>query len=89
MTVTIDDVLEAASELAAQQEVAQSLGAIFAEARLVKGWGQREAADRLDTAQARISAMERGEWDPKLSTILKYAKGYGYDIEISVVPRAD
>jgi transcriptional regulator with XRE-family HTH domain len=50
------------------------------------GLSQREAATLLDTTQARISGAETGDWDPKLSTLIKYAKGYGYDVQVTLLP---
>jgi len=91
MTFSVEDIMRAVDEQMADEgrPVAQTLGEVLQDARLMLCLTQREAADMLDTSQARISGAERGEWDPKLSTILKYAEGYGYDIEINLIPRSD
>jgi transcriptional regulator with XRE-family HTH domain len=91
MTISVEDIINAVDAQMANENrpVAETLGEALQEARVMLCITQREAADMLDTSQARISGAERGEWDPKLSTILKYAEGYGYDIEINLIPHSD
>jgi transcriptional regulator with XRE-family HTH domain len=55
-------------------------------ARKAKGWTQSELGERLGWAQARVSAVENGRLDPRLSSIVQM--GRLLDQEIMLVPRA-
>lgn len=59
-----------------------TIGNIFRGLREARGLNQYEAADLLNTTQARISYLESGANDLKISTLVKFAAGYGQDISI-------
>ena len=65
------------------------LGTGFRQLREDAGLSQREAAAALDTAQGRISAVENGQSDLKLSTLVRWANAYGYHLEILFHPMED
>jgi len=62
----------------------QSIGQSLAEARRESRWNQRDLADQAGTTQARISKIENGETDPKVSTLIEIARTLG--LEIVLVP---
>jgi transcriptional regulator with XRE-family HTH domain len=86
MTVTVENIIRAVELEEKQKSLVADLGLIFSDIRMEIGLSQREAATLLDTTQARISGAETGDWDPKLSTLIKYAKGYGYDVQVTLLP---
>lgn len=45
------------------------------------GVTQKEVADAMKTSQSAVARMERGEIDPKLSTIERYADAIGHRLE--------
>lgn len=55
----------------------KSLGLRLKHIRISAGKNQKQVADDLEMTQGMISAMERGEGDPKLSTMRRIAKYYG------------
>ena len=62
----------------------KTIGQALAVAREDRGWTQRDLATKAGTTQARISKIENGETDPKLSTIIEIIRTLG--IEIVLVP---
>ena len=52
------------------------------ELRLSSGLTQTEYADKTDILQARLSLLESGEANPRLSTLIKLAEKNGYQLEI-------
>lgn len=56
------------------------------EARLAKGWSQRELSQRAGLPQAHISRIESGSVDLKLSTLRELARLL--DLELVLAPRA-
>jgi transcriptional regulator with XRE-family HTH domain len=47
-------------------------------ARVELGLSQEEIADRSGVPQGEISRIERGERDPRVSTVLRLAKAIGF-----------
>ncbi|WP_353617534.1 helix-turn-helix domain-containing protein [Corynebacterium afermentans] len=45
---------------------------------------QRQVADAMGTTQSAISDLERGESDPQLSTVQRYARAVGAKIRFTV-----
>jgi transcriptional regulator with XRE-family HTH domain len=62
------------------------IGDIFRQTREDDNLGQRDIASKIGSAQARVSDLENGRTDAKISTIVRYAEFFGYDVEISFVP---
>lgn len=59
----------------------EHVGALIKEERMLRGWSQRDLADRSDgLAQDTISGIERGEHWPRPSTLRKLAKGLGIEV---------
>ncbi|MDE2782420.1 MAG: helix-turn-helix transcriptional regulator [Gemmatimonadota bacterium] len=46
---------------------------------------QRELGERIGLTQAQISRIEGGRVDPRLSSVVEYARGVG--VEVMLVPR--
>lgn len=53
----------------------------LAERRIAAGISQRDLARRMGTSQPAIARLERGEIDPKLSTVERFAAAIGQEIE--------
>ena len=56
------------------------------QARLQKGWSQRELSARAHMPQAQISRFETGSVDPQVSTLVELARTL--DLDLQLVPRA-
>lgn len=54
---------------------------MLAEARERRGLTQAEVARRMGTSQPAIARLERGEADPRLSTVERYAQVVGIQFE--------
>ncbi|MGK2741234.1 helix-turn-helix domain-containing protein [Tepidicaulis sp. LMO-SS28] len=48
---------------------------------------QADVALRMNTKQAAIARLERGDGDPKASTLLRYAAAVGTKLEIRLSPK--
>lgn len=59
---------------------------IVRQARVAKGWSQRDLSARANLTQAQISRIENGEADPQLSTMLQLARSL--DLDLQLVPRS-
>ena len=55
------------------------------QARLQKGWSQRELSARARMPQAQISRFETGSVDPQVSTLAELARTL--DLDLQLVPR--
>ena len=55
------------------------------QARLQKGWSQRELSARARMPQAQISRFETGSVDPQVSTLVELARTL--DLDLQLVPR--
>ena len=56
------------------------------QARMQKGWTQRDLSARSRMPQAQISRFENGQVDPQLSTLVELARTL--DLELQLVPRS-
>lgn len=86
MSYKDDVVIDFIEEADRKRKLARETGDIFSEIRSDQGLTQREAAEKLSTTQCVISNLEKGEWDPKLSTLTKYARAYGYTVQLNFEP---
>lgn len=66
-----------------------NIGMEFAELRHERGLTQRQAAELLGTIQGRISPLEGGRQDLKLSTLARYADGYGQHVVVWFKPQEE
>lgn len=66
-----------------------NIGAIYKELRLESGLTQRQAADMLNTSQARVPVLEKGQADIMVTTLNRWANLYGHKVEIHLVPIED
>lgn len=67
----------------------ENVGSALRTVREQEGLTQRQAAKLAESTQARISDVENGKADLFVSTIQKWARVYGYSIEIHLVPMDD
>lgn len=65
----------------------QLLGRLTARRRALR-IHQRDIAERLQTNQAAIARLEKGEHDPKLSTLTRYAAAVRMRLEVSPIEAA-
>lgn len=68
-------------------EVLGQLGDAFYHVRESKGLTQKEAAARIGNTQSKLSYLERGAMDIKLSTLLSFADGLGQKVVIQLVDK--
>ena len=73
----------------AGQNLLDSIGELFLSLRQEAGLTQRQAAEKAESIQARVSNLENGKADIFILTLQKWARVYGYDIELHVVPLED
>lgn len=59
----------------------------FGRRREALGISQRTLAARMRTQQPAIARLERGESDPKLSTLERYAAALGFVLDVTLVAR--
>lgn len=64
----------------------ESLVAAIRQARLAKGWSQRDLSARARLTQAQISRIENGEADLQVSTLIELARSL--DLDLQLVPRS-
>ncbi len=67
--------------LLAAAERTRALVKALAKARERAGLTQAEVARRMGTTQPAVARLERGEADPRLSTIERYAEVIGWRVE--------
>lgn len=63
----------------------ESLTETIRQARLAKGWSQRDLSARAHLTQAQISRIENGEVDLQVSTLIELARSL--DLDLQLVPR--
>jgi transcriptional regulator with XRE-family HTH domain len=63
----------------------EPLAETIRQARLQKGWSQRELSARARIPQAQISRFETGGVDPQVSTLIELARTL--DLDLQLVPR--
>lgn len=59
-------------------------GILIREARLRAGLSQQELARRLDTSQSLVARWERGQVDPRFSTVVRAIRACGFDLAVGV-----
>lgn len=64
----------------------ESLTETIRQARLAKGWSQRDLSARARLTQAQISRIENGEVDLQVSTLIELARSL--DLDLQLVPRS-
>lgn len=75
------EVLEAAEDTAAHMDLIETLVCLRTDRKLT----QIAVAARMGTTQSRVSNFERIGGDPRLSTILRYARAVGVKIRMTPV----
>lgn len=68
------------------QALLSSVGEALITLRQEAGLTQRQAAKNANSTQARISDLENGKADVQILTLQRWAKVYGYDLELSFIP---
>ena len=63
----------------------ERLAETIRQARLQKGWSQRELSARARMPQAQISRLETGNVDPQVSTLAELARTL--DLDLQLIPR--
>ncbi len=63
----------------------QDISATLRNVRKARGLSQRELGMRIGLTQAQISKIEGGRVDPRLSSVVEFARGVG--VEVMLVPR--
>jgi transcriptional regulator with XRE-family HTH domain len=63
----------------------ETLTEAIRQARLAKGWSQRDLSARAHLTQAQISRIENGEVDMQVSTLIELARSL--DLDLQLVPR--
>ncbi|MEH0148090.1 helix-turn-helix transcriptional regulator [Corynebacterium sp. Q4381] len=76
------DIRDAASDAEARLALADALRA----ARRAAGLTQKDVAEAMGTTQSAISDLERGDTDPQLSTLQRYARATGARLDVDVRP---
>ena len=61
------------------------LGTLLKQARIEAGLTQKQIADQLHTTKSVISRMENHAKDIRLSTLEKFAKAVGRDIQVALI----
>jgi transcriptional regulator with XRE-family HTH domain len=64
----------------------EPLAEAIRQARVTKGWSQRDLGARAHMPQAQISRIENGEVDPQVSTLVELARTL--DLDLQLVPRS-
>jgi len=54
--------------------------------RRARGLTQTQVAAAMGTSQSAVAKLERGESDPRLSTVARYALAVGHRVEYALVP---
>lgn len=86
MSVSNDEIVREAELLELTTKLKNEVSDIFKELRFESGWTQRQAAEAIGTSQQNLPRLENYTLDLKLSTLVKFAYGYGYKVQISFVP---
>ena len=63
----------------------EEIGQALASEREAQGLTQRSFAQKAGTTQARISKIETGDTDPRISTLIELARNL--DLELTLIPR--
>lgn len=71
---------------AGEKDLFKRIGKVFRDIREDHGMSQRGAADEFGISQSGLSNMETGKRDIMLTTLIRWAKYYGYELKIEFVP---
>lgn len=63
----------------------RELGAELASRRQVLGLSQTEVAARMGTSQSAVARLEAGALDVRLSTLARYARALGDDVDVRLL----
>ncbi|WP_422773109.1 helix-turn-helix domain-containing protein [Plantactinospora sp. WMMC1484] len=66
------------------QELRDSLILLFYRLRKERGWSQAEVARRLETTQSAVSEFEKSISEPRLPTLQRWARAFGYKLDIQL-----
>lgn len=64
----------------------RNMGHRLRDMRRKAGMTQRQVADEMCCCQSHVSAIECGEGDLRLSTIIRYAEALGMDTRVAFAP---
>ena len=73
------------SVLQNEKQQVKDLGEFLAQRRYLLGKTQRELADEMKIGQARVTDLEKALVDFKFSTLQRFARVFGYRVEIHFV----
>lgn len=59
----------------------------IAQARLSKGWTQKQLAEAIGTPQQRINEWETGVRNPKMQSLMKIGESLGVDWTTLITPK--
>lgn len=65
----------------------REIGRRLGDLRRKAGITQRDLGDEMCCAQNRLSDLELGKADPRLSSLIRYADALGMDVKIEFRPR--
>ncbi|MFM7694217.1 MAG: helix-turn-helix domain-containing protein [Actinomycetota bacterium] len=57
--------------------------------RRERGLSQTQVAAAMGTSQSAVAKLERGESDPRISTVARFAHAVGHRLEFALVPLPD
>ncbi len=63
------------------------IGMRYADIRRRRGLTQRDVAELTCRTQSRVSDIETGHCDPRLSTMIRMAEALGYEFQVRLVQR--
>lgn len=75
-------------ERSAELQVRQALINQLKQARLANNLTQMQVAEKMQTQKQNVSRLEKGQFDPKLGTLLKYAKVVGLRLTLDFPSKA-
>ena len=63
------------------------IGMRYGDLRREQGLTQRDVAELACRTQSRVSDLETGHCDPRLSTMIRMAEALGYEFQVRLVQR--
>lgn len=75
-------------ERSAELQVRQALINQLKKARLANNLTQMQVAEKMQTQKQNVSRLEKGQFDPKLGTLLKYANVVGLRLTLDFPSKA-
>lgn len=67
-------------------QLRQDVADMFTDVRLDAGLTRKDALRQLNVVYSNLSRVESAGTDLRLSTIQRFAYGYGYKVQLSLVP---